>query len=325
MTVHLLCATPLLPAIADRAQAAFNAVTMPERQLTTAETIAALAAHPTIAAVLVSSRIRFDADAIAMLPPHVRLIATCSVGHEHIDLAAARARGIVVTNTPDVVTEATADLALFLMLGALRRGREYAAIMEQGWRQRYGLGDMLGLDFHGKTLGIIGMGRIGQAVARRARGFGVRVLYHNRRQLAPDLEHGAEYCAQLHAMLPRCQIVSLHIPGGRGFDGYVDAAMLAQLPQGAVLVNTARGSLVDEDDLVAALRSGQLAAAGLDVFRAEPDYDLRLRDLPNVFLTPHMGTATVETRAAMGHRALDNVADFLRGSTPRDALWHGSS
>ena len=173
MTVHLLCATPLLPTIADRAQAEFNAVTMQERQLTTAETIAALAAHPTITAVLVSSRIRFDADAIAMLPPHVRLIATCSVGHEHIDLAAARARGIVVTNTPDVVTEATADLALFLMLGALRRGREYAAIMEQGWRQRYGLGDMLGRDFYGKTLGIVGMGRIGQAVARRARGFGV--------------------------------------------------------------------------------------------------------------------------------------------------------
>jgi lactate dehydrogenase-like 2-hydroxyacid dehydrogenase len=237
MSARLLCAAPLPPAIAGRARAEFGAITSQERQLSTAETIATLQADPTLRAVLISSRIRLDAAAIATLPAHLRLIATCSAGHEHIDVAAADARGIRVTNTPDVVSEATADMALFLMLGAMRRGREYAAIMDRGWRQRFGLGDMLGLDFHGKTLGIVGMGRIGQAVAQRARGFGVK-----------------------------------------------------------------------------------MAAAGLDVFRGEPDYDLRLKESPSLFMMPHMGTATVETRDAMGHRALDNVADVLAGREPLDAL-----
>jgi len=320
MTARLFCATPVLASIVERAAAEFGALTSQDRELTTAETIAALAANPSITAVLISSRIKFDAAAIAALPAHIGLIATCSVGYEHIDVAAAKARGIVVTNTPDVVTEATADLALFLMLGALRRGREYASIMEQGWRQRFGLGEMLGVDFHGKTLGIVGMGRIGQAVARRARGFGVKVVYHNRRPLAPELEEGAQYFGDLNAMLPHCQILSLHAPGGRDYDGYINAEKLALLPRGAVLVNTARGTLVNESDLLAALAGGHLGAAGLDVFRAEPEYDLRLRDLPNVFMTPHMGTATVETRAAMGHRALDNVRQFLAGEAPADAL-----
>jgi len=279
-----------------------------------------LQADPALRAVLISSRIRLDAAAIATLPPHLRLIATCSAGYEHIDVAAATERGIIVSNTPDVVSEATADMALFLMLGAMRRGREYAAVMEQGWRRRFGLGDMLGLDFHGKTLGIVGMGRIGQAVARRARGFGVKILYHNRRRLAPVLEQGAQYFDELRTMLPHCQILSLHTPGGRELDGLIDAAKLALLPRGAVLINTSRGMLVNEDELIAALQDGQLAAAGLDVFRSEPEYDLRLRDLPNVFMMPHMGTATIETRDAMGHRALDNVAAVFAGRTPRDAL-----
>lgn len=320
MSARLLCAAPLPPAIAERACAELGALTSQQHQLTTAETIAALQADPELQAVLISSRIRLDAAAIATLPAHLRLIATCSAGYEHIDVAAATARGIVVTNTPDVVSEATADMALLLMLGAMRRGREYAAIMDQGWRQRFGLGDMLGLDFHGKTLGIVGMGRIGQAVARRARGFGVKILYHNRRRLAPELEHGAEYVDDLRAMLPRCQILSLHTPGGRDLDGLINAATLALLPRGAVLVNTSRGMLVNEDDLIAALQSGQLAAAGLDVFRSEPEYDLRLKDLPNLYMMPHMGTATVETRDAMGHRALDNVAEVFAGRQARDAL-----
>lgn len=320
MTARLLCATPLPPAIAERARAEFDAVTSQDHQPTVAEAVAALHADAGLQAVVISSRIRLDAAAIATLPAHLKLVACCSVGYEHVDVAAARARGIVVTNTPDVVSDATADMALFLMLGACRRGREYAAIMEQGWRQRYSLGEMLGLDFSGKTLGIIGMGRIGQAVARRARGFGVKVVYHNRRRLAPELEQGAQYFDDVRAMLPHCQILSLHAPGERALDGYVNAEMMALLPRGAVLVNTSRGLLVNEDDLVAALQSGQLAAAGLDVFRAEPEYDLRLRDLPNVFMMPHMGTATVETRDAMGHRALDNVAAVLAGRTPRDAV-----
>jgi len=320
MSARLLCATPLPPAIAARATAEFGAITSQDRQLGTDETIAMLQADPALRAVLISSRIRLDAAAIATLPPHLRLIATCSAGYEHIDVAAATERGIIVSNTPDVVSEATADMALFLMLGALRRGREYAAVMDQGWRQRFGLGDMLGLDFHGKTLGIVGMGRIGQAVARRARGFGVNILYHNRRRLAPELEQGAQYFDDLRVMLPHCQILSLHTPGGRQLDSLINAATLALLPRGAVLVNTSRGMLVNEDDLIAALQNGQLAAAGLDVFRSEPEYDLRLKELPNLYMMPHMGTATVETRDAMGHRALDNVAAVFAGRVARDAL-----
>src|SRR5471032_1433289 len=311
MSARLLCATPLSPAIAERARVEFDAITSQDGQPTTADTIAALQADSNLQAVLISSRIRLDAAAIAALPAHVKLIAACSAGYDHVDTAAAAARGITVTNTPDVLDDATADMALLLMLGACRRAREYATIMEQGWRQRFGLNEMLGLDFSGKTLGIIGMGRIGQAVARRARGFGVKVIYHNRSRLAPELEQGAEYFDDVRAMLPHCQILSLHTPGERALDGYVDAEKLALLP---------RGPVVNEGDLIAALQSGQLAGAGLDVYRSEPEYDLRLRDQPNVFMMPHMGSATVETRDAMGNRALDNVAAVFAGRAPRDAV-----
>ncbi len=277
---------------------------------------------PSVATILTSSRIRFDTDAIAGLPARIGMIATCSVGYDHIDVDAANRRGIVVTNTPDVVSEATADMALFLMLGACRRGREYMAIMDQGWRQRFGLSEMLGLDFHGKTLGILGMGRIGQAVARRARGFGIKIIYHNRRRLDSDLERalGIEYYGNFFDMLPHCQLLSLHLPGTAELAGLINADVFSRMPKGAVLINTSRGLLVDENDLIDALGSGQLAAAGLDVFCKEPEYDLRLRDLPNLFMMPHMGTATVETREAMGHRALDNVRDFFAGTVPRDRL-----
>ena len=207
-----------------------------------------------------------------------------------------------------------------LILCACRRASEYERIMRQGWRKGFGLPDMLGLRPSGRTLGIIGMGRIGRAVAQRARGFGMRVLYSNRSRLPPGLEEGAEYHADWRAMLPRCQILSLHLPGGPGSDGMMDRGAFALLPPGAVFVNAARGALVDEDALVEALASGRLFAAGLDVFRKEPDYDLRLAELPNVFLTPHVASATVETRDAMGHRALDNVAAVLAGRPPMDPV-----
>lgn len=320
MTPQLLCATPLPPAIIERARAQFGAIGSQTRQLTNAEVLSALQAAPTVQALLIASKLPMNAAAIAALPAHIKLIATCSVGFEHIDLAAAAARGILVTNTPDVVSEATADMALLLMLGAMRRAREYGAIMDSGWGRQFSLGDMLGRDMGGKTLGIIGMGRIGLAVAARARGFGIKVVYHNRHRAAPELEGDATYFDDVRAMLPHCQILSLHAPGGKAMDGYIDAGMLALLPPGAVLINTARGMLVNEDDLIAALQSGQLGAAGLDVFRGEPDIDARFRTLPNVFMMPHMGTATVETRDAMGHRALDNVAAVLQGQQPRDGI-----
>jgi lactate dehydrogenase-like 2-hydroxyacid dehydrogenase len=317
---RLLCAVPLPPAVAARARSEFDVELSQERQLTVPEILAALAADDRLQALLISSRIKLLSADIEALPDHVKVIATCSVGFEHIDVATAAKRGIAVTNTPDVLTEATADLALLLMIGACRRARQYMAIMDQGWRRHFGLGDELGQNFSGKTLGIVGMGRIGQAVAQRARGFGVRVLYQNRSRLPPELEAGATYFPNLRDMLPQCQILSLHAPAGPGMDGVINEDTLALLPKGAVVVNTARGSLVVEEDLVAALKSGHLAAAGLDVFRREPEYNLELQALPNVFLTPHMGSATVETRDAMGHRSLDNVAAVFRGDVPPDQV-----
>jgi len=320
MKPRLICAAPLPTAVAERASAEFYAVLSQERELAIDELLAELERQASIEAILISSRIKLDAHAIAGLPAQVRIVATCSVGTDHIDLKAARARGLIVTNTPDVLTDATADLAFMLLLCAARRAREYSRIMDHGWRQRFGLGDMLGTEVSGGTLGVVGMGRIGQAVARRARGFGMSVVYHNRNRLPPELEMGAVFHGDLRAMLPHCAFLSLHVPGGSETDGMFGRDLLSLLPSGSVLVNTARGQLIDEDALIEALTSGRLAAAGLDVFRNEPEFDLRLRELPNVFLTPHMGSATVATRDSMGFRCLENIEAVLSGRVARDQL-----
>jgi hydroxypyruvate reductase len=272
-------------------------------------------------ALMLTSHLKLDAAAIARIPDHVKIAATCSVGTDHIAIPAAKARGLPVTNTPDVLTDCTADLTFMLILNACRRGYEYEKIMRAGWRHGYGLGEMTGLRVWGKTLGILGLGRIGQAVARRARGFGMKVVYSGPRRLAPELEQGAEYFADFRAMLPHCDILSLHAPSGPTTNGIMNAETFALLPKRAVFVNAARGGLVDEEALLAALGSGQLYAAGLDVFDNEPAFDLRFAALDNVFLCPHMGSATEETRKAMGDRALDNIAAVLAGRPPIDPLW----
>ena len=259
---------------------------------------------------------RITAAHAAAFPPSLRIIANPTAGFDHMDVAATKAAGVVVTNAPDALTDCTADLAMMLLLNACRRASESAAIMRAGWRENFGFAANLGLKVSGRTLGIVGMGRIGRAMARRARGFGMRVLYHNRRRLAPELEQGAEFVDSLEALLPRAQVLSLHLPGGEA-GTLMTREAFALLPSGAVFINTARGSLVDEDALIEALRSGHLFAAGLDVFRNEPAFDLRFNDLPNVFMTPHCASATVETRDAMGFCALDNIAAVLSG---REAL-----
>lgn len=270
-------------------------------------------------ALVISSRSKVTAAVLADLPATVRVIATTSVGYDHIDLAAARAAGVIVTNTPDVVTAATADLTLFLILGALRRGREYQQIIEAGWRRAFNFDEMLGLDLGVRALAIVGMGRIGQAVAHRAKAFGMTIRYHNRNRLPPELEAGAVYHDSLEDLLPHAQVLCLTAPPV-GAGPLITADRIARLPAGAVLINTGRGALVDEEAMIAALACGRLGAAGLDVFKSEPAYDLRLRDLPNVFMTPHMGSATLETRVAMSLRAIDNVSAVLAGRPPRDAL-----
>ncbi len=321
MKPRLIVSRQIPPAVAERIRAEFDCP-YPEGRDMDADTVIRMLTETKADALMLTSHLQFRADTIARIPDHVKIAATCSVGTDHIDIAAAKARGLPMTNTPDVLTECTADLTFMLILNACRRGFEYEKIMREGWRHGYGLGEMMGLRVWGKTLGILGLGRIGQAVARRARGFGMKVIYSAPRRLAPELEEGAEYYADFRAMLPHCDILSIHAPGGEATAGIMNAETFALLPKGAVFVNASRGGLVDEDALIAALKSGHLFAAGLDVFRNEPEFDLRFTALRNVFLVPHMGSATVETRNAMGFRALDNIAAVLAGKPPLNPIWN---
>lgn len=270
--------------------------------------------------VLLNGAQRLDAQAIAALPASVRVIATCSVGYDHLAVEAAYKRGIVVTHTPDVLTECTADLAMMLLLCACRRGRDYLEYAAGGWPKRLGQTDMLGLRLRGRTLGIVGMGRIGQAVARRARSFGLSIAYHNRTRLASELEAGATYHASLEALLPYADVLTLHAPATTRTRRLIDAAALARMPQGSVLINVARGSLVDEAALYNSLTSGHLFAAGLDVLSQEPGGNPQLMKLPQVFVTPHCGSATEETRDAMGHMCIEAIEAVLAGRVPKHVV-----
>lgn len=319
---HRLVFAALMPTdVVDRARREFDAIIVEGSNDMTVPEVVEAANRIQAQGILFTNTLPLTADAIAQLPASVRVGATSSVGFDHIDVAAAKARGIMMTNTPGVLTECTADHAFMMLLAAARRAYEYDKIMRQGWRFRIGQGDLLGVRVTGKTLGILGMGRIGRAMAQRARGFDMKVVYHARNRLPPDLEQGATYFADLNAMLPHCEFLSLHAPATPATDRIINAKALALMPRGAVLVNVSRGGLVDEDALHDALTSGQLFAAGLDVFREEPDFDLRFAKLDNVILSPHVGSASRETRNAMGYRALDNIASVLDGKGALNPLW----
>lgn len=320
MKPRLIVSRQIPPDVADRIRDEFDCP-YPEGRDMDAETVLALLREHRADAWMLTSHLKVPKSVIDQVPDHVRIAATCSVGTDHIDIPAAKARGLPMTNTPDVLTECTADLAFMLLLNAFRRGYEYDRIMRAGWRIHYGLGEMMGRRAWGKTLGLIGYGRIGQAMARRARGFGMKILYTARNRASEADELGATYFPDVRAMLPHCDALSLHAPGGAATLKMMNAETFALLPKGAVFVNAARGGLVDEDALIAALASGHLYGAGLDVFNGEPEYDMRFADLPNVFLAPHMGSATVETRNAMGFRALDNIQAVLNGKPPIDPIW----
>jgi hydroxypyruvate reductase len=312
----------LMPADVNiRAREEFDAFVVNGNSDMTGPEVADAAAKHRADAIMFTNTLPLSADLIAGLPTSVRVGATSSVGFDHIDVAAAKRRGMIVTNTPGVLTECTADHAFMMLLAAARRAYEYDRIMRQGWRYRIGQGDLLGVRVTGKTIGILGMGRIGQAMAQRARGFDMKVVYHARNRLAPDLERDARYFADFHAMLPHCDFLSVHAPAGPATDKMIDSRALTLLPDGAVFINVSRGGLVDEDALLHALTSGKLFAAGLDVFRSEPNFDSRFANLDNVILSPHVGSASRETRNAMGFRALDNIAAVLGGHGPIDPLW----
>lgn len=274
-------------------------------------------------AVLPTVSDRLDAAVLAVEAPRARILANYGVGYSHIDVDAARARGLVVTNTPGVLTDCTADLALTLMLMVARRAgegeREVRAGQWGGWRPTH----LVGTRLSGKTLGIVGMGRIGIAVARRAQhGFGMRVVYFNRSPVAAEQLAGlqATACERVEDVLAQADFVSLHCPGGGANRHLIDAARLAAMPPHAFLINTARGDVVDEAALVNALQQGRLAGAGLDVFEAEPHIHPGLLALENVVLLPHLGSATRETREAMGMRVVDNLVAFFDGRRPPDQV-----
>ena len=260
------------------------------------------------------------AGCVERLPDSVRVIATYSVGYEHVAVDAAKARGIVVTNTPDVLNDATADVAMLCLLGAARRGAEGDRLVRAGEWIRWHSTMLLGVHVTGKRLGIFGMGRIGRAVARRARGFDMEIHYCNRNRLAPELEDGAVWHDTPESLLAVSEFLSINAPSAPETRKFLNAERIALLPDGAVVVNTARGDLVDDDALIDALRSGKVAAAGLDVFAGEPNLDPRYRELDNTFLLPHIGSASHETRDAMGYCCLDNLDAFFAGRPCPNAL-----
>jgi lactate dehydrogenase-like 2-hydroxyacid dehydrogenase len=274
-------------------------------------------------AVLPTVTDAIGAEVLSAEPLRCRLLGNFGVGYNHIGLQAAKALGITVTNTPDVLTDATADLALLLMLMAARRAGEGERLVRAGRWAGWNPTQLLGTQATGKTLGIIGFGRIGRAVAARAHfGFGMKIVFHNRSPVPEDVaaRFGARPAGSIEEVLRESDVVSLHCPGGPENRHLIDAGRLALMKPTAILVNTARGDVVDNRALVEALKSQIIAAAGLDVYEGEPKLDPGFLALENAVLLPHLGSATRETRIAMGMRVIDNVAAFFRGETPPDRV-----
>ena len=265
---------------------------------------------------------RIDAEVIAAAGDQLKLIASFGTGVDHIDLAAAKARGITVTNTPGVLTEDTADVAMALMLAVPRRIAEGDKVTRSGDWTGWAPTGMLGHRINGKRLGIVGMGRIGTAVARRARGFGLSIHYHNRKPVHPETEAELEatYWESLDQMLGRVDIVSVNCPHTPATNRLLTRELLSMMQPSAYLVNTSRGEVIDEVALADLLASRQIAGAGLDVYENEPDITAPLIGLPNVVLLPHIGSATIEGRLEMGEKVIINIQTFWDGHTPRDRV-----
>ena len=263
-----------------------------------------------------------DAAVMAQAGPNLKLIANFGTGVDHIDLASARQRAITVTNTPGVLTEDTADMAMALILAVPRRLSEGERLIRSGDWKGWGPTFMLGHRIWGKRLGIIGMGRIGQAVARRAKAFGMSIHYHNRKKVHPDIETELEatYWESLDQMLARMDVVTIHCPHTPATFHLMSARRLELLPKHAYVVNTARGEIVDENALTRMLMRGDLAGAGLDVFEHEPAVNPKLLALDNVVLLPHLGSATLEGRVDMGEKVLINIKTFADGHQPPDRV-----
>jgi lactate dehydrogenase-like 2-hydroxyacid dehydrogenase len=309
-----------LPAAVEQKLAAnFATILNPDDKLYSTDELLELAAKAD--AILPCHTEKFNAATIARLPARVKAIANFSVGVDHVDLEAAKQKQIIVTNTPDVLSDATAEIAILLMLGAARRAGEGERLVRAQQWQDWSPAFMVGRQITGKRLGILGLGRVGQVVARRARGFEMTIHYHNRKPLDPDQAGDAVYHASVEALLADIDVLSIHCPASPATLSLLNRERLALMHRDAILVNTSRGGVIDDDALVAALQAGDIAAAGLDVYNGEPDsIHPGYRQLDNVFLLPHIGSATVETRDAMGYRAIDNLIAIFNGEEPGDRV-----
>jgi lactate dehydrogenase-like 2-hydroxyacid dehydrogenase len=299
-----------LPAVEERLEREFEATrATSDRTLSSADLLVLADGAD---AMFITPMDRLDAAFFERVSKSVKVISTYSVGLDHIDLKAAKARDISIGYTPGINADATAEIAMLLMLGATRRAYEGQLLVRtQTWNATSR--PILGWQLSGKSLGILGMGRIGQAVAKRARAFGMQIHYANPVELSHDIGGHSIYHRSLAEMLPHCNFLSLHAPETEETHHMIDAKALALLPHGAILINTARGGLIVDSDVIDALKSGQLAAAGLDVFEKEPAVNPDYLTLNNVFLLPHLGSATIETRTRMGMICLDNILAVLRG------------
>ena len=308
---RVLVTRRLPDAVLERASRDYDAILNLEDRLLGPDDLVRMSADAD--AILICLSEKLNRDLIQRLPPRVRIVSTFSVGTDHIDIAAARERGLRIGNAPHGVTIATAEIAMLLILGCARRAPEgERLVLSRQWRS-WTPTMMLGMRLDGKRLGILGLGKIGQALARRARAFDMQIHYHNRRQLPEAEERGAVYHPTLESMLAACDVLSINAPSTPETRHILRAESIAHLKPGAMVVNTARGDLVRDADLIAALKSGHVAYAGLDVFEGEPNINPGYLELPNVFLLPHTGSATVEARNQMGFEALDNIDAYFAG------------
>jgi len=302
------------PRVEARARRDYEAVTNPDDRLLPADELLSLADGA--AALLIGASEKMTGEVITRMPDSVKVISTYSTGYDHIDVDAARQRGLRVTHTPHPVTVPTAEIAMFLILAAARRATEGQALVRSRQWTGYAPTQLLGTGVVGKRLGIFGLGSIGRVLAKMARGFEMEIDYHNRRRLAPELEQGAIYHDTFDSLLSVSDVLSINAPATAETAAALNAETIARLPQGAIVVNTSRGDLIDDDALIAALKSGHVAGAGLDVYKGEPNLHAGYYDLETVFLLPHLGSATVEARDETGYVALDNIDAVLAGREP---------
>lgn len=308
----------LPPEVEAHIESRYELVCNPKDSILTPEELAAAASGCTY--IFTSAMQPIPRLVFEHLAGTLKAVGTLSVGYNHIDIAAAKENGVSVFYSPGVLSDACAELAVMLLLNACRRGYEADQMVRTGSWSGFGPTQLLGLGLTGRRAGILGMGRIGQAVARRLKPFGVTVHYHNRNRLHANAEDGAIYHSTPESLLSVSDFLLLLAPGTPELAGFLNRGCIQLLPQNAVVVNISRGDTVDDDALIEALRNGRIFAAGLDVFANEPEIDARYRSLPNVFLTPHIASATVDTRNAMGFLVLDGIIAVEEGRTVDNQL-----